>query len=82
MDGNDWEQDRLLRTPEAAEFLGVKADTLRIWRYRGTSPPYHRLGTGRTSPVGYRVTDLQEWLKERRFTSTSAETAARERGAA
>ena len=82
MKNNHWQDDKLIRTPEAADLLGVQPGTLKIWRYRGTGPPYHRIGSGSTSPVAYRVSDLMAWLEERRFTSTSAETAEREMGAA
>jgi len=82
MKDDDWQDDKLIRTPEAADLLGVKPATLKIWRYRGTGPPYHRIGSGSTSPVAYLVSDLMAWLEDRRFTSTSAETAERERGAA
>ena len=82
MNDSNWQEDKLVRTADAARLLGVQPGTLKIWRYRGTGPPYHRIGSGSTSPVAYRVSDLMAWLEERRFTSTSAETAERERGAA
>ena len=78
MDDHSWEQDKLVRTAEAARLLGVRPNTLKIWRFRGTGPVYHRLGTGPTSPVGYKLGDLAAWLEERRFDSTAAESAARE----
>lgn len=48
---------RLLRTPEAARFLGLSGRTLEKHRYFGTGPVYRRLG-GR---VVYRIEDLQAW---------------------
>ena len=82
MNDSDWQHDKLVRTGEAASLLGVKPGTLKVWRFRGTGPAFHRIGTGPTSPVAYRVSDLMAWLEERRFTSTSAETARREIGVA
>ena len=82
MNSIDWERERLLRTPEAAAYLGVKPGTLKIWRYRGTGPPYHRMGSGPSSPVGYLITDLRAHRAKGRFHSTSEERAAREQGAA
>jgi len=78
MNGNSQPDDPLLRTTDAARLLGIKPATMKVWRHRGTGPAFHRIGSGATSPVAYRFSDLMAWLEERRFTSTSAETAARE----
>jgi predicted DNA-binding transcriptional regulator AlpA len=48
-----------LRTPEAAEFLGVAPATLEKWRYeRSDGPPFRKLGT----VVVYDLGDLEQWL--------------------
>lgn len=48
---------RLLRTPEAARFLGISLRTLEKHRTYGTGPVYRKIG-GR---VVYAVDDLQAW---------------------
>jgi predicted DNA-binding transcriptional regulator AlpA len=48
---------RLLRTPEAARFLGLSGRTLEKHRTYGTGPTYMKIG-GR---VVYSVADLQTW---------------------
>lgn len=48
---------RLLATPEAAEYLGNKPTTLAIWRSQGTGPEYIK---GRHS-VRYTLEALIEW---------------------
>lgn len=48
---------RLLRTPEAARFLGLSGRTLEKHRTYGTGPTYMKIG-GR---VVYAVGDLQTW---------------------
>lgn len=48
---------RLLRTPEAARFLGLSGRTLEKHRTYGTGPTYRKIG-GR---VVYALTDLQGW---------------------
>jgi hypothetical protein len=63
----------MMRTNDAAKYLGLTAGTLRTYRMRGCGPHYYRLGVGQGAPVGYRVEDLDEWLKSRRFSSTSEE---------
>ena len=59
---------QILRTPEAARFLGLSASTLEKMRLTGEGPPFVRLGA---RALGYDVDELREWLKSRRCTSTS-----------
>ena len=54
---------RILRTPAAAEYLGVSASTLEKRRLSGDGPRFLRLG-GRA--VGYDRRDLDKWLDEQR----------------
>lgn len=35
---------RMLRTPAAAEFLGVRPNTLEIWRHQKRGPKFYRVG--------------------------------------
>ena len=51
----------------AAARLGVTAETLANWRWRGEGPRHIRVGRR----VRYRLTDLAEYLDERTRTSTS-----------
>ncbi|MBN8942719.1 MAG: helix-turn-helix domain-containing protein [Bradyrhizobium sp.] len=48
---------RLLRTPDAARFLGISLRTLEKHRTYGTGPVYRKIG-GR---VVYAIEDLQAW---------------------
>jgi predicted DNA-binding transcriptional regulator AlpA len=59
---------RVLRTPEAAEYVGLSASTLEKFRLSGEGPPYHKSGP---KIVVYCPKDLDEWLRVRRRTSTS-----------
>jgi predicted DNA-binding transcriptional regulator AlpA len=59
---------KILRTPAAAEFLGLAASTLEKLRLTGDGPPFIRLGA---RAVGYDVADLCDWLGSRRCNSTS-----------
>ncbi len=54
---------RILRTREAAEYLGLAASTLEKKRLTGDGPVFVRLG-GRA--VGYDVRDLDAWLDGQR----------------
>ena len=56
-------QGRILRTPEAAEYLGLASSTLEKMRVLRTGPVFIRLG-GRA--VGYDRADLDTWLDEQR----------------
>jgi predicted DNA-binding transcriptional regulator AlpA len=64
---------RLLRTNEAAEWLGLSGRTLEKHRLFGTGPTYRKIG-GR---VVYAMTDLQAWADEGVRTSTSPSTERR-----
>ena len=57
---------RILRTPEAAEYLGLRPSTLEKKRLTGGGPQFVRLG-GRA--VGYDLADLDEWLDGQRAES-------------
>ena len=62
---------RLLRTKEAARFLGISIRTLEKHRTYGTGPTYRKVG-GR---VLYTVRDLEEWSATGERKSTREETA-------
>jgi predicted DNA-binding transcriptional regulator AlpA len=63
----------VLRTPEAAKYLGMAVSTLTKTRLRGgpDCPPFIRL-SGKA--VGYLIADLDAWLATRRRASTSDTT--------
>jgi excisionase family DNA binding protein len=62
----------LVTREEAAAFLGVSVQTLRLWACKGQNDlPYIKVGRA----VRYRVSDLHKFLDRRTFTST-AEYAA------
>lgn len=67
------DQIKIIRHKVAAEMLGVEEQTLRAWRYRGMGPMYIRLGESKNSPVGYLLSDIEDWLTKRSFESTSQE---------
>lgn len=64
---------RLLRTKEAARFLGISQRTLEKHRTYGTGPVYRKIG-GR---VLYTVDDLQAWTDIGARRSTRGTTTAR-----
>jgi predicted DNA-binding transcriptional regulator AlpA len=64
---------RMLRTKEAATFLGVSRRTLEKHRTYGTGPTYRKIG-GR---VVYTVDDLLAWSADGVRTSTTEKTGTR-----
>lgn len=54
---------RILRTPAAAEYVGLSASTLEKLRLTGTGPEFVRLGV---RAVGYEVEALDRWIESRR----------------
>jgi predicted DNA-binding transcriptional regulator AlpA len=61
-------QTRVLRTPAAAEYVGLSDSTLEKFRLTGEGPQFVRIGV---RAVGYRIEDLEAWLAERVRRSTS-----------
>jgi predicted DNA-binding transcriptional regulator AlpA len=59
---------RVLRTPAAAEYIGLTASTLEKMRLFGTGPPFVRIGS---RAVGYCIDDLDRFIEAGRRTSTS-----------
>jgi len=67
----DVSHGRWRNTQAAADHLGVKRNTLEIWRVYGRGPKFSKIHGGR---VRYDVRDLDAWLKagERRHTDARA----------
>ena len=63
---------KVLRTGEAADYVGLKPVTLETLRLKGGGPVYLKLGRS----VRYSVADLDEWVFARRRVSTSQALAA------
>lgn len=59
---------RVLRAPEAANYIGLSESTLAKRRLYGRPPAFLNLG-GRA--IGYAIDDLDAWLKSCRRDSTS-----------
>ena len=55
-----------LRTPEAAEYLGLSTSLLEKMRFRGGGPRYAKLGR----LVVYAISDLDSWVNAHKQTST------------
>ena len=68
--------DELLDNEQTAALLGIKPNTLEIWRHKGKGPEFLKLGDTPQAPVRYRRSGIEEWLSMRSFDSTSAFTAA------
>lgn len=61
----------LWSTKQTAEFLGCKEVTLRTWRRTGQGPVFIRVG----ALVRYSPQAVQEWIDQRKATSTSTPIA-------
>ena len=61
---------RILRTPEAGEYVGLPPSTLEKKRLTGDGPAFIRLG-GRA--IGYDIRDLDAWLDGQRQSTATAE---------
>lgn len=63
------ETDRALTTEEAAEIIGVSANTLKTWRHREKGPPWLKYGDARNATVRYRESSVRAWMREQEVAS-------------
>jgi predicted DNA-binding transcriptional regulator AlpA len=68
---------RFMRTPQAADYLGLSPSTLEKFRLTGNGPPYLKAGP---KIVVYRQEDLDAWLEANRRRSTSDPGSTTEAG--
>ncbi len=61
------EKPEKLNTIQAADILGIKPSTLRIWRTQGKGPTYEKIG----ALVYYYPATLRSWMAAQVRTSTS-----------
>lgn len=66
----------LLTNEEAAALLGIKPNTLEIWRCKGRGPRFCKLSPAKQAPVRYRREEVDAWLDQQSFASTSAYSPA------
>lgn len=66
----------LLDNEQAADMLGIKPNTLEIWRHRGKGPPFLKLGDTPQAPVRYMRSSVLDWLATRSFSNTGAYSQA------
>lgn len=64
--------NNILKTPDAAKYLNIRSSTLEQWRWNGRGPRYIKIGRS----VRYRTIDLETFLEERVFTSTTESQTA------
>lgn len=58
---------KLLTNKDAAALLGLKPNTLDIWRIQGKGPIYRKVGRS----VRYAESDVTDWLEGTKCKSTS-----------
>lgn len=66
----------LLSNAEAASLLGIKPNTLEIWRCKSKGPRFVKLGREKQSAIRYRSEDVAAWIDQQSFASTSAYSPA------
>jgi hypothetical protein len=65
--------ERLLTTDQLADYIQLRPQSVRKMRLSGRGPVFLRLGRGR-GRVRYRQDDVDRWLSESRFSSTSEDS--------
>jgi predicted DNA-binding transcriptional regulator AlpA len=59
----------LIAPSQTAEETGLSEHTLAIYRCRGNGPPYYKIGKF----VRYDREEVRQWMRSRRYRSTSDE---------
>ena len=58
--------DRILRIRDAGPIIGMCANTIRHRAaHNGDLPRHFRSGTGRTSAIMFRLSDVNRWMEQR-----------------
>lgn len=57
------DQKSFLNYSELANFLGVKPQTLRIWKMQGRLPCYHKING---TLIRFRLSDVEKWLVDQK----------------
>lgn len=70
------ELDDLLSNEQTAAILGLKPNTLEIWRCKGKGPAFIKLGAHPSSPIRYQRSRVMAWLDAHLHASTSSYTVA------
>lgn len=66
---------KLLTNIEVADMLGIKPNTLEIWRLKGKGPKFKKMGKEKQAPIRYDEAQVLAWLEAQTCTSTSQYTA-------
>ncbi|MGD9935816.1 MAG: helix-turn-helix transcriptional regulator [Dehalococcoidia bacterium] len=70
----------MLNNAEAAARIGISPATLKLWRHEGKSPPFIKNNPDSPqSGVSYDPADLDAWIAQRKFDSTSGYSEAARR---
>lgn len=65
----------LLSNGQTAAILGVKPNTLEIWRGKGKGPAFIKLGEHPSSPIRYQRSRVMAWIEANTHVSTSSYSA-------
>lgn len=66
---------KLLTSRQTADLLGIRPNTLEIWRLHGRGPKFLKLGSTKQAPIRYDEEAVMGWLNDQSFASTSAFSA-------
>lgn len=68
--------DTFLKEDQVAELLGLPVRTMQSWRLRGGGPEFYKIGRS----VRYKRSDLDEWLANRKASSTASHGVCPDQG--
>ena len=68
--------DDLLTSEQTSAILGIRKNTLEIWRCKGKGPAFIKLGEHPSSPIRYQRSRVMAWINAHLHASTSSYTVA------
>lgn len=68
--------DELLTNEQTADLLGIRPNTLEVWRCNAKGPPFIKMGTHPSSPIRYQRSRVMAWIEANTHNSTSSYSAA------
>lgn len=75
------EMSELLDNEQTAALLGIKPNTLEIWRTKGKGPSFVKFGKTKQAPIRYQRAVVMSWIDGQSFASTSSYSDAALRNA-
>lgn len=66
VENNKEKENTLISEQELSSWMGVSLTTIRLMRYKGLSPAYIPIGSGKRTKIAYLIKDVLSWMDKRK----------------